>query len=124
MLKIKKEYFNKEELKKYGFILSPITEKHYTYKEPKVYMTINEYGDVRIIGHTYKEQDLIYDLITAGIIEKVPYERRKKKSADQQKIETAIENIEQELKENKIDNINGYAKATLIDLLRILKGGE
>ena len=40
------------------------------------------------------------------------------------RINKAIEEIKQELKGNKIDNIDGYAKATLIDLLRILKGSD
>lgn len=115
MLRIKKEYFNEEELKKYGFLLSPITKRYYTYKESKKHITINEYGDIRIISHTYKEQDLIYDLIIAGIVEKVQYERRKKKTKDQQKIDKAKEYIE-ELIPNAPD------EQVLKNLMDILEG--
>lgn len=51
-------------------------------------------------------------------------EKEQKINELRDRIDKAIEEIKLELKENKIDNIDGYAKATLIDLLNILKGSE
>ena len=91
MLRVKKEYFNEEKLKEFGYIKSNIVPNYYTHYDKKVFVNISE-DRIRVMNATNDNIDVLYDLISAGIVEKVPYER-KKKNTEKDRIKKAIEYI-------------------------------
>ena len=92
MLRVKKEYFNEEKLKEFGYIKSDIVPNYYTHCDKKVFVNISE-DRIRVMNPSNDNIDILYDLISAGIVEKVPYERRKKKTKEQDRIDKAIDYI-------------------------------
>ena len=118
MLRVKKKYFNEETLKKFGYEKSNIIEDYYTHTSKSVYVSLSK-EKIRIYSHTNDGMDVLYDLISAGLVEKVPYERRKKKTKEQQRIDKAIEELKT-LSNLYDDNYTISDKAK--DIIEILKG--